>query len=230
MTTMYGRRAGRRSRATSRRRPEVDGSLLRWPGAARPFALFAEVLWVGALVFVVALPVITWPAAVAAGATHMRRFLYAEATAPSTFFRDAVRALPGALLPGIGTTILGVVLAVDLALLADGVLPGGALVATVIGAAGVAVLVLTVLAASLWSPGAAWRDVWRVLPRVARADLSGTLSIAVAVGLAAVITWQFLPLVIPALGMLVFAAVALGERRLVRWTAAADRSGDHLTG
>ncbi|KZE88584.1 hypothetical protein [Microbacterium sp. TNHR37B] len=226
MTTMHARRLERRSRAASRRRPEADGSLLRWPGAARPFALFAEVLWVGALVFVVALPVVTWPAAVAAGATHVRRFLYAEATAPSTFFRDAVRALPGALLPGVGTAILGVVVAIDLALLTDGVLPGGGLVASVIGAAGIAAFVVTVLAASLWSPGAAWRDVWRVLPRVARSDLSGTLSIAVALGLAAVITWQFLPLVIPALGMVVFAAVALGERRLVRWTAAADESVD----
>jgi len=210
------RRVSARARAL---RPEADGSVLRWPGAAQKFALFGEVLWIGALMAVVCLPVITWPAAVAAGSAHLRRFLAAEATPASAFFRDAVRALPGALGLGAATTALGIVLALDLALLADGSLPGGAAVTAILAAVGLIALVLSALAASLWAPGDPWLGLVRIAPRVARADASGTVYIVVALALAATIVWQFLPLVIPVLGMLAFALVAIGERRMVRLTA-----------
>jgi hypothetical protein len=214
-------RTSRRARRVRSARPEVDGSVLRWPGAAQRFALFGEVLWVGALMALVCLPVVTWPAAVAAGSAHLRRFLAAEATPPSEFFRDAVRALPGAVGLGAGSAALGALIALDLALLAGGDLPGGAALAGLVAAIGVAALVLSVLAASLWSVGTPWRALVRIAPRVARADPSGTVYTVVALVLAATITWQFLPLVIPVLGMLAFALVAIGERRMLRLTAAA---------
>lgn len=204
-----------------RRRPEVDGSALRWPGARQKFALFGEVLWVGALMALVCVPVVTWPAAVAAGSAHLRRFLHAEATPASDFFRDAFRALPGALGLGAATAALAAIIGVDLALVAGGALPGGTPVAVVAGFLGLVALTLAVLAASLWSPGTRWRDLARVAPRVAVADVSGTGYIVAALGLAAIATWQFLPLGIPALGLVAFALVALGERRMVRWTEAA---------
>lgn len=203
------------------RRPEVDGSVLRWPGARARFALFGEVLWVGALMALVSIPVVTWPAAVAAGSAHLRRFLHAEATPAGDFFRDARRALPGALGLGAGTMALAAIVGVDLALVAGGALPGGVPVAIVAGAAGAAGAILAVLSASLWSPGARWRHLVRAAPRIAAADLSGTAYIAVALGLGAVIVWQFLPLVVPVLGLVTFALVALGERRIMRWTEAA---------
>lgn len=210
---------GKRRRRAAR--PEADGSVLRWPGAAQRFALFGEVLWIGALMALVCLPVITWPAAVAAGAAHLRRYLAAEATPASEFFRDAARSLPGALGVGAGTTALAAVVGLDLVLLAGGGLPGGMPVAALVAAIGLAVLVLTVLAASLWSPGTPWRALLRISPRVARADLSGTAYTVAALGLAATIVWQFLPLVIPVLGLLAFALVAVGERRMLRLEAAA---------
>lgn len=213
---MSRERRGRRARRT---RPETDGSVLRWPGAAQRFALFGEVLWIGALMAVVCLPVITWPAAVAAGSAHLRRFLAAEATPASEFFRDAGRALPGALGLGAATSALGVVIALDLALLAGGDLPGGPVVAALVATVGLVALVLAVIAAALWSPGTPWRALVRISPRVARADASGTVYTVVALALAATITWQFLPLVIPVLGMLAFALVAIGERRMLRLTA-----------
>ena len=43
--------SGRRTRRT--RRPEIDGSVLRWPGAASRFALFGEVMWTGVLMAIV---------------------------------------------------------------------------------------------------------------------------------------------------------------------------------
>lgn len=218
------RRGAHMGRGVRRRmaRPEVDGSRLRWPGAAQRFALFGEVLWVGALMAIVCVPVITWPAAVAAGAAHLRRYLSAEATPPSEFFRDALRAMPGALAVGAATTALAAVIGLDLALLAGGGLPGGMPVAVIVAAIGVVALVLAVIAASLWSPGTPWRALVQISPRVARADLSGTAYTVAALGLAATIVWQFLPLVIPVLGLLAFALVAVGERRMLRLEAAAQ--------
>ncbi|CAN7411924.1 hypothetical protein LJR045_002602 [Microbacterium sp. LjRoot45] len=213
----------RRGRASRPARAEADGSVLRWPGAAQRFALFGEVLWIGALMAVVCLPVVTWPAAVAAGSAHLRRFLAAEATPASGFFRDAVRALPGGIGVGVVTTALGTIVAVDVALTAEGTVPGGMLVAVVVATIGLAALVGATIASSLWTPGASWRDLVRITPRVARADLSGTAYTVVALGLAATIVWQFLPLVIPVLGLLSFALVSIGERRMVRLTAAAAR-------
>lgn len=212
-------RTARRPRRTPR--PEFDGSVLRWPGARARFALFGEVLWIGALMALVCIPIVTWPAAFAAGSAHLRRFLHAEASPASAFFRDAFRTLPGALGLGAATTALAAVVGVDLALVAGGALPGGMPVAVVAAVVGIVSLTVAVLAASLWSPGTRWRDLVRVAPRVAAADLSGSAYIVVALGLAAVITWQFLPLVVPAMGLLAFAVVALGERRIVRWTEAA---------
>ncbi len=206
-----------------RRRPDVDGSVLRWPGAVAKFALFGEVLWVGVLMAIVSLPLVTWPAAVAAGSAHLRRYVHAEATPASGFFRDARAALPGALGVGAASLALAGVIGMDLALSAGGALPQTAarIVAVVAVAVGAGALTLMLTAASLWSPGARWRELMRVAPRVVRADVSGAAYTLVAVTLAAVVTWQFLPLAIPAAGLVAFALVAIGERRLVRLTNAA---------
>lgn len=122
----------------------ADGSVLRWPGAASKFALLGEVLWVGILVAVASLPVVTWPAAFAAGASHLRRFLRGEGATVGQFVDDVRRA----------------------------VLRGA-----VVGAASLLVALLIVL------------------------------------DLAAVITWQYALLAVPAVGMLVFAVVAVQESR-----------------
>ena len=208
-------RSDRRARRARRARPEVDGSVLRWPGARQRFALFGEVLWVGALMALVSIPIVTWPAPVAAGSAHLRRFVHAEATPASAFFADVRAALPGGLVVGAATTALAALAGVELALLAGGVVPGALAAALVAGAAA------SLIAASLWSPADRWLALVRIAPRIARADVSGTAYVIVAVGLAGVVTWQFLPLVIPALGLVAFALVAIAERRLVRLTAAA---------
>ncbi|MBN9215461.1 MAG: hypothetical protein ABS62_04435 [Microbacterium sp. SCN 70-200] len=214
-------RSDRRARRARRARPEVDGSVLRWPGARQRFALFGEVLWVGALMALVSIPIVTWPAPVAAGSAHLRRFVHAEATPASAFFADVRAALPGGLVVGAATTALAALAGVELALLAGGVVPGALAAALVAGAAASVALTLALIAASLWSPADRWLALVRIAPRIARADVSGTAYVIVAVGLAGVVTWQFLPLVIPALGLVAFALVAIAERRLVRLTAAA---------
>jgi len=211
----------RRTRDERRRRPEVDGSVLRWPGARGRFALFGEVLWVGALIALASLPIVTWPAAVAAGSAHLRRYVHAEATPVSAFFADIRAALPGGAVVGTATTALAALAGVELALSAGGVVPGALAGAVVAGAAAAAALTLALIAPSLWSPADRWLALVRTAPRVARADVSGTTYVVVAVGLAGIVTWQFLPLAIPALGLVAFALVAIAERRLVRLTAVA---------
>ena len=51
-------------------------------------------LWVGILVAVASLPVVTWPAALAAGASHLRRFLRGESATVRQFVGDVRRAVP----------------------------------------------------------------------------------------------------------------------------------------
>lgn len=203
----------------ARRRPRVvepDGSVLRWPGARAKFALFGEVLWTGMLMAVACVPIVTWPAAVAAGTLHLRRFLRAEATPASGFFRDVWRALPGGALVGAASVVLGALVALDMALAAGGAIPGGVPVAIVAAFVGAAVLLIVVAAASAWTPAARWTELLRRAPRGLVADPSGAVFTVVALGLAAVITWQFLPLGIPALGLVAFALVSISERRLLR--------------
>lgn len=205
-------RAARMPRAR-RRRPEVDGSVLRWPGAVNRFALFGEVLWVGILVVACSLPLVTLPAALAAGIRHLRRYLVAEASGVGLFLRDVRRALPGGLVVGFASTALAALLAADLLLASSGALPAGELVGAV-GVAGLVALGLAlVVAAAGWTTDGGWRAALRTLPARIGADAVGSAYLVVAVVLTAVVAWQLAPLVVPGMGCLVFATVAVGERR-----------------
>ena len=76
------------SRATDRaaRRPPLgqrtdardSATTARFPGAKSAFGLLGEVLLIGILMAIVSLPVITIPAALAAGVRHLRRYLKAD--------------------------------------------------------------------------------------------------------------------------------------------------------
>ena len=204
-----------------RRRPRfavqepADGSVLRWPGATAKFALLGEVLWVGILMAVACLPLVTWPAAFAAGASHLRRFLRGESSTVARFVDDVRRATPGGVGVGVGSLLLGGLVALDLRIAADGALPGAAGIAVVLSAAAVVAAVLILTAAASWRPGLRWRGLLSEAPRLlARAPFVAVMT-AVALGLAVVITWQYLLLLVPALGVLTFAVVAIHERDLV---------------
>jgi hypothetical protein len=200
-------------RRTRRRRPEVDGSTLRWPGAANRFALFGEVLWVGILVVACSLPIVTLPAALAAGIRHLRRFLAAEASGVKLYLADVRRALAGGVVVGLAVVAAALVLWFDVRLAASGALPGG----PVVGAVGVIGLVAVglalVLAAARWTPELGWRPALRAIPAAAAGDPVGAAYLVVALGLTVVVTWQLPPLIVPGIGCLVFAVVATAERR-----------------
>ena len=197
-------------------RIDPDGSRLRWPGARARFGLFGEVLWTGVLVALICIPIVTWPAAVAAGGAHLRRYVRAEASSARLFVRDVRSALPGGAVIGAGTLVGGALLAFDVLLASGGRIPGGGVVAWAGLGVGALSLGWIVLAAGLWRPGLRWRTLLAAVPRAISWDPLGALSSVVAVVLVAVLTWQLLPLAIPGLGLLAFAGMAIAERRAQR--------------
>lgn len=175
------------------------------------FALFGECLTAGLLVLLVALPVITLLPALAAGCAHIRAHVDGETTAIRAFFTRLRSALPGSWGPSVGVLLGFGVLAVDVVILRAG-LRGGGLVGAVCMALAAGLAVVVLRAAATWSPSARWPALVRAAARRAVADPSGSLLLVMALGVLVLVTWQLLPLVVPMLGCVVMAAVAV-ERR-----------------
>ncbi|WP_435527618.1 hypothetical protein [Microbacterium aurantiacum] len=212
MSVRAEERAAKRE-ALSGAGPTPEGhEIARNPGAGARFALFGEVLIVGLLITVVSLPLVTLPAALAAGIRHLRRFAAAEESHVRTFFRDLRRALPGGLVVGLITVVATLMLLLDIDLARSGFLPGGPVIETV-GWAGLAATALVVLtSATLWTPETGWRAAIRATPRALAADPAGTAYLLATVVFAVVVTWVLLPLVIAALGCTALAAMAVPVR------------------
>ncbi len=227
-----GRSRGRseRSRQRRARREAVSGSGPvpdeqapgRWPGATGGFALFAEAMVTGLLVTLVALPVITLPLALAVGFRHLRRYLRAEDHGVREVWDDVVHGLLPSLLVGLGLVVVSLVLALDIVLGGAGVLPGGTVVVVVGWAVAAVTAVGLVVAARSWDPATGWRRALRGVPEELAADPVGALYVLAAVVFVGVITWQLAPLLVPGLGMLVFAALAVPERLVARATRPDD--------
>jgi hypothetical protein len=184
----------------------------RFPGARSAFGLLGEVLLIGVLVAIVSLPVLTLPAGLAAGVRHLRRFLRAEDSALEWFWRDVRASLVGGIGVGAASVVIAVVLALDIDLASSGLLPGGPLVGAV-GWAGLAALVLVLFtAAGNWTPGIGWLGALKAVPRALRADPAGAAYLVATAGFAVVVTWQLAPLIVPALGCVALAIVAVPER------------------
>jgi hypothetical protein len=218
-------RAARRA-ALSGSGPTRDGAAPagRFPGAKSAFGLLGEVLLVGILIALVSLPVLTLPAALAAGVRHLRRFLRAEASGLEWFWRDVRAALLGSIGIGAASVVIAVVLALDIDLASTGMLPGGPVVG-VIGWVGLAALVLVLFtAAGRWTPGLGWLGALRAVPGALRADPAGAAYLLATAVFAGVVTWQLAPLIIPALGCVALAIVAAPERPR-RGRAGADAAG-----
>ncbi|RNE67067.1 hypothetical protein [Cryobacterium tepidiphilum] len=197
----------------------TDEPAPRWPGARRPFALFGEVLLVGILVTVLALPLVTLPVALAAGIRHLARFIAGDASPMAAFWADVRSGIVGSLGVGIGFWLLVGMLAVDGVLAQSGLLPGGSVVGVIVIVLLVVLPVILTRAAAEWEPGSGWALALRAGLRAATDDLRGTLYLVAAVGLLVVLTWQLIPLVIPGFGCLVFAATAVRLRRLAQLEA-----------
>ena len=115
------------------------------------FALFSETLLAGLLVLVLSLPLITIPAAYAAGIAHLERHLSGRDDSIRALWGTFRSALPGSWKLGITTAAAAVVIVLNLLLTMVGQLPGQGVVlpATLILAAAGAILLLRTAAA--WS-------------------------------------------------------------------------------
>jgi hypothetical protein len=178
----------------------------------RRFTLFAECLTAGVLTMFAALPVVTLLAALAAGCGHIRAHVDGESTSLRSYVDRVRAAYPGSWKLSIGAAGGFAVLLADALILRAGVPGGGAIaVACVVAAAMLSVLVLR--AAAAFTPPATWIATVRAAAhRSALEDPGGSLLMVMAVGVLALVTWQLPPLVVPMLGCVLMAAVAVDRR------------------
>lgn len=174
---------------------------------ARPLALLAEVLLIGVLVTVAALPVLTALPAAAAGAVLLRELVDEGRTPTARRFAvllgQAVRDPLAVALP----LVLLVVGALDVLALMGG-LPGATVLGPVIAVARAAVVVVLLRTAARWRPG----DRWAVLVAEPSRDWVGHAYLVVALAVAGLVVAQAPAFAVVVPGLLVFAAVAV-ERR-----------------
>lgn len=186
----------------------------RHPGAVGAFALFGEVMWTGILIALCSLPIITMPAAVAAGIRHLRRYVQARDSRVVLYFADVRSALlPGGIGVGVGAVVVVGMLVLQLVVVPGTGLAGADAVLLVAVALVVAVLTLLALAAASWTPARGWRFALGMAVHRVAADPVGALLAVVAVGLTALAAWQLPPLLVPALGCLAFALTVITARR-----------------
>ena len=198
------------------------------------FALFSETILAGVIMLLLSVPLVTAPAAYAAGVAHLERHLSGRDDSLRSLWGNFRRALPGSWKIGITTAAAAVVIVLNLLLALVGQLPGRALIlpATLILAAAAAVLLLR--SAGNWSGGVIWagdaggkstdlpgpRQRWRLAYSQAKADSfrdgSGSLLLLAAVFVAVVFVWMLQALFVIVPGMLILAAAAVKIRAASR--------------
>lgn len=205
-------RAAKRAERSGSGPTRSEGTPARFPGATSAFGLLGEVLIVGVFVTVASLPIVTLPAALAAGVRHLGRYLRAEDARVVLFWRDLRAALVGGIGIGAAVTVIAAVLVLDLLLASTVALPGAEAIA-IVGWVGLALLATALCtAAGRWSPGTGWLTAVRGVPRAWRADVPGALYLVATVVFVGVVTWQLAPLIIPALGCVALAIFAVPQR------------------
>ncbi|MGO2541534.1 MAG: Poxvirus protein I5 [Specibacter sp.] len=197
------------------------------------FALLAETLLLGVCLFVLALPIVTAPAAYAAGAAHMERHIAGRPDTVASLWADFRAALPGSWKFGLALLGAGAVASVNLLLAGSEQLPGGRVVmgATLLLAGGLAVLLLR--AAGLWqeepvqvastagpqtgstadTPPSVWAGAWDQAKRDAASDWIGTVLLVAALAMCLTFVWMLPPLVFIVPGAMILAVVSVRYRQ-----------------
>ncbi|MFD5324974.1 hypothetical protein [Streptomyces sp. NPDC127092] len=190
----------------------------RPPGGGRGrflerFGVFAEALLVGVWIAVAALPLVTLPAALAAGAGHLRRWTAGEAAGLRYFARDLRVALRGGgWAVGLGLWAGLALLWADLAVVRSGGLPGGRVVGVVGVLAGLWAAVGLLRACGAWRAGARWGGLLAAGGRRALRDPAGSLFVVCGFAVVGASAWFSAPLAVPALGVCVAAVLAVEQR------------------
>ncbi|WP_432104390.1 hypothetical protein [Streptomyces sp. bgisy091] len=179
------------------------------------FALFSECLLVGVWITAASLPLLTFPAAFAAGTRHLHRYLAGERGGLREFAADAREAARGGWLAGAAVWAAAALLVLDLAAVRAG-LPGGPLVGAVGIVAMIGLLVAVVRAASCWGPGARWRALLAESGRTTVRDPAGSLLLVCGMAVVVMSGALVLPLAAPVLGAVAAAATAVRQREISR--------------
>ncbi|MEU9443952.1 hypothetical protein AB0D42_24205 [Streptomyces sp. NPDC048304] len=178
---------------------------------AERFALFAESLLTGVWIAVASLGVVTYPAAFAAGARHLRRRTGHRVGGWREFAADFRAALRGGWAVGLAGWTVAALAWVDVRAVRAG-LPGGPLM----GAAGLFALiglaVAGLRAAALWAPGERWRSLLAAAGRRTVRDPAGSFLLVGGAVLVVCSALLIAPLAVPVLGAVAAAAVAVEER------------------
>ncbi|TLM84407.1 Poxvirus protein I5 [Pseudarthrobacter sp. NamE2] len=190
------------------------------PVPVNRFALFSETLLAGLLVLVLSLPLVTIPAAYAAGIAHLERHLAGRDDSVRGLWGTFKAALPGSWKLGALTAAAAVVIVLNLLLAWVGQLPGREVVlpATLILAACGAILLLRTTAAwpnttrTVTSPKDAWHAALQTGKTLSVKDWTGSLLLAAALFLAVVFVWMLVALFVVVPGTLILAAAAIKLR------------------
>ncbi|WP_458781073.1 Poxvirus protein I5 [Arthrobacter sp. D3-16] len=190
------------------------------PVPVNRFALFSETLLAGVLVLVLSIPLVTIPAAYAAGIAHLERHLSGRDDSIRGLWDTFKAALPGSWKLGITTAAAAVVIVLNLLLAWVGQLPGGEVVlpATLILAAAAAIVLLR--SAAAWSDftgsradaRSAWRSALETGQALSLKDWTGSLLLAAALFGAVVFVWMLAALFVVVPGTLILAAAAVKLR------------------
>ncbi|MFC9731783.1 hypothetical protein ACFWGM_22245 [Streptomyces roseolus] len=177
------------------------------------FAVFAECLLTGVWIAVAALPLVTLPAAFAAGAGHLRRTVGGEETGLRSFAAELRAALRGGgWAVGLGWWGMLALVQADLALVRALPVPGGRAAGALAILAALWATVTVLRAATAWRPGAAWRALLAGAWRRSLRDPAGSLLVVCGLAVVAASAWFSAPLALPALGLLAAGALAAEHR------------------
>ncbi|MHB9863029.1 hypothetical protein [Streptomyces sp. YIM S03343] len=178
---------------------------------AEGFGVFAECLLTGVWIAVASLGVVTYPAALAAGARHLRRRTAHEGGGLREFARDFRAALRGGWIAGAVGWAAVAVLRVDVQAVRAG-LPGGPFVGALGLFALIGLAVAGLRAAAVWTPGDTWRALLADAGRRTVLDPAGSFLLVGGAVLVACSALVIAPLAVPVLGAVAAAAVAVEER------------------
>lgn len=192
--------------------PEPDGTESKWPGATNGVDLFAQVIWAGVLTGLAGLPLVTLPAAIAAGTRHLQRHLRAERSSVRKYGADFMRALPGGLVVGVAAVLVAALLGLNIFLALAQVLFAWPVILAV-GIAGLALTVLILLQAGYhWTPERGWKPAVGEGTRMLRSDPLGAVLILVVISVSGVATWLLPPLVLAGVGCTLFTVLTVNVR------------------
>lgn len=175
------------------------------------FAVFAECLLTGVWIAVACLGVVTYPAAFAAGARHLRRRTSHQVGGLREFAADFRTAVRGGWAVGLAGWAVAAAAWVDVLAVRAG-LPGGPLVGAVGVVALIGAVVALLRAAAAWTPGASWRPLLADAGRRTVLDPAGSFLVVCGLAVVVLSAWFVPPLAVPVLGAVAAAAVAVEER------------------